>query len=496
MAGKILALDTKGQLELSSVAFLGQRIAVLGSSGMGKTNTVALLIEQLVSVMPFCIFDIHDEYWGLCEQFEFLRVGKSPNVQIQAGPEQAEQLAALSMERRLPVLVEMLYMTPEDRLQFVYNYCSKLWEMNRAAKQPYGVVLEEAQNFIPEGRASGDAMKLMKQFALEGRKFGFTIIISSQRSAEVSKTILGQCGMAFLHGVDILNDVQTYQGMLPYTMGETKKIALGLAVGQAIVKWRVGGKRGVKVAQMCPRQTFHVGDTPTFDGAAAPKLRQLNAKTIKELTKLVGDSEKADTQMVAESGAEIEALRQQVATLEADKALLETEVKMLQKQLTIVTEKAAAIPVAIPKQMALLKADTVQAGRLLVEETTTTTTRRVEASSEHRSSRAMTMAVNRQQRGFDRFITELTLLQPVHHRILALLMEDEQQAITVEVMCRRLDYSFSAARQACARLYRLGLLQKVSIYNYRAMVEHHLSEQYPDLDVGMMLEKVIAQIEE
>lgn len=44
-----LDLDLKGTLALDIAAFVGKCVAVLGITGPGKSNTVAVLIEELLA---------------------------------------------------------------------------------------------------------------------------------------------------------------------------------------------------------------------------------------------------------------------------------------------------------------------------------------------------------------------------------------------------------------------------------------------------------------
>ncbi len=62
--------------------------------------------------------------------------------------------------------------------------------------------MEEAQNYIPEIDKNGKksiAKKVFERIAREGRKFGVSLIISSQRPSELSKTILSQCNTFIVH---------------------------------------------------------------------------------------------------------------------------------------------------------------------------------------------------------------------------------------------------------------------------------------------------------
>lgn len=67
---------------------------------------------------------------------------------------------------------------------------------------PIAIVLEEAQNYIPEVDYNGKksiAKKIFERIAREGRKYGVSLIISSQRPSELSKTILSQCNTFIVH---------------------------------------------------------------------------------------------------------------------------------------------------------------------------------------------------------------------------------------------------------------------------------------------------------
>ncbi len=67
---------------------------------------------------------------------------------------------------------------------------------------PIAIVLEEAQNYIPETDYNGKksiAKKIFERIAREGRKYGVSLIISSQRPSELSKTILSQCNTFIVH---------------------------------------------------------------------------------------------------------------------------------------------------------------------------------------------------------------------------------------------------------------------------------------------------------
>lgn len=67
---------------------------------------------------------------------------------------------------------------------------------------PISLILEEAQNYIPEvdrNNKKSITKKVFERIACEGRKFGVSLIVSSQRPSELSKTILSQCNTFIVH---------------------------------------------------------------------------------------------------------------------------------------------------------------------------------------------------------------------------------------------------------------------------------------------------------
>jgi hypothetical protein len=69
-------------------------------------------------------------------------------------------------------------------------------------KMPVVVVLEEAQNYIPEQDRKEQASiskRVFERIAREGRKYGISLVVSSQRPSELSKTVLSQCNSFVVH---------------------------------------------------------------------------------------------------------------------------------------------------------------------------------------------------------------------------------------------------------------------------------------------------------
>lgn len=80
------------------------------------------------------------------------------------------------------------------------------------------LVLEEAHRYINESER--DDYKLgnyyIEKIAREGRKFGISLIISSQRPSEISKTVISQCNSYIVHKLTNKQDFEIISKLLSY----------------------------------------------------------------------------------------------------------------------------------------------------------------------------------------------------------------------------------------------------------------------------------------
>lgn len=85
--------------------------------------------------------------------------------------------------------------------RLILDFVSRFPESDRG-KMPIVIALEEAQNYIPEKNhrdRESIAKKVFERIAREGRKYGISLLVSSQRPSELSKTVLSQCNSFIIH---------------------------------------------------------------------------------------------------------------------------------------------------------------------------------------------------------------------------------------------------------------------------------------------------------
>ncbi len=272
-------LSISRDLELDLESLIGQCIAVLGIRGSGKSNTAGVIFEELLNNnYPMSIVDIEGEYFGLKEKYEVLVVGTGDGVEIEIDAECAAEIAEVSMEKNVPVVLDLSGFLSEERNAILMEYLSSLWNLAGTLRRPYVIGIEEAHEFIPQG-VKTELKEMISRIALRGRKRGLGAIVVSQRSAKVEKDVLSQAGMLFLHRVVHEVDMRVYSELLPWRKSEVKEIITSLETGNCIF---VNGET-VRPIYVRERETFHAGFTPSLEVVATPELKQVSASILEAI---------------------------------------------------------------------------------------------------------------------------------------------------------------------------------------------------------------------
>ncbi|WP_199902977.1 anti-phage-associated helicase HerA [Trichococcus paludicola] len=136
-----------------------------------------------------------------------------------------------------------------SRIIFEYGYFYKRLR-NRAKPEekinndiPILLVYEEAHKYVPNSDLSKyrSAKQSIERIAKEGRKYGVTLLLASQRPSEISETIFSQCNNFIAMRLTNPNDQNYVKKLLPDTLGKlidkmpTLKAGEALLVGEAII---------------------------------------------------------------------------------------------------------------------------------------------------------------------------------------------------------------------------------------------------------------------
>jgi DNA helicase HerA-like ATPase len=120
---------------------------------------------------------------------------------------------------------------------FSFHYSKMRHQDKKLNDIPVMIVCEEAHNYIPKSdiAAYKSSRKSIERIAKEGRKYGLSLMIVSQRPAEVSDTIFAQCSN-FISLRLTNSDDQTYvRHLIPNNVNSITDVLPNLADGEAVV---------------------------------------------------------------------------------------------------------------------------------------------------------------------------------------------------------------------------------------------------------------------
>jgi uncharacterized protein len=122
-----------------------------------------------------------------------------------------------------------------SRLLFDYSYCYKKQVGDN--DMPLLLVYEEAHKYVPKSDLARykSSRASIERIAKEGRKYGISLAIISQRPSEISETIFSQCNNFIAMRLTNPDDQNYVKRLLPDTLGSITDILPSLQSGEALL---------------------------------------------------------------------------------------------------------------------------------------------------------------------------------------------------------------------------------------------------------------------
>ncbi|HHE3530056.1 TPA: anti-phage-associated helicase HerA [Yersinia enterocolitica] len=126
-----------------------------------------------------------------------------------------------------------------SRLIFEFGYHSKKHKRKLGQGQdiPILIVYEEAHKYAPKSDLSKyrTSKEAIERIAKEGRKYGVTLLLASQRPSEISETIFSQCNTFISMRLTNPDDQNYVKRLLPDTVGDITNLLPSLKEGEALI---------------------------------------------------------------------------------------------------------------------------------------------------------------------------------------------------------------------------------------------------------------------
>lgn len=132
---------------------------------------------------------------------------------------------------------------PSDMLPLITGLISRLifsvqqW-MQEDKRHPVALFCDEAHLYIPANSKNSSEEKGLQSFeriAKEGRKYGISLVVISQRPSDVNKTILSQCGNFVAMRLANPEDQNVIKRLFPENLGGFADVLPILDIGEALI---------------------------------------------------------------------------------------------------------------------------------------------------------------------------------------------------------------------------------------------------------------------
>ncbi len=296
MTGKIQLLTGKSDTKdvfIDAQEFVTGRTCVIGQSGSGKSYFIAVLCEQLLqNNIAFCIVDTEGEYFSLKEKFQLLWVGgEEADVSIEVD---FYDLITKSITNNVPLILDVSDVL--DQRKVVSDFAGKLYEIESQVKQPYLLIIEEADRFVPQSK---DSIKEIEEISKRGRKRGLGLLVATQRPSLVNKNVLSQCGNQLIGKLTTENDLKAVD--LFFVDRKELELLPKLNTGEFFVMGNVVKEK--TRMQTVQRMTQHKGLTPKLIPKATGKITELKTSLgFAGIPEEIKEEEKGKVKETYESG--------------------------------------------------------------------------------------------------------------------------------------------------------------------------------------------------
>lgn len=351
-------------------------LVVYGGKGMGKTNFGAVLVEELhVAGLRFSVLDPVGVWHGL--QYSFDGKARGIEVLILGGvhgdlpilPTAGAVVADLVADEEVDTVIDISrradgrMWTVGERIRFVADYCSRLYERQGERRRPLMQVIDEAGRYVPQAIPAGAldiarCVGAIEQLVELGRNVGVGVTLITQRSARMNKSVseLADCMIAFRtvgpRSIDAVLDWFGEHVPKDRWRGLVEQLR-ALPVGTALVV-SPGWLAFEGTALMRARDTFDSSATPkpgqrerrATGEAAKPNLTAYRERMAATIEKAAADDPKALRARVAE-------LEKQLGTAHRELRAKPTAAAKVERVVETVVERVE-VPIVTDEQIARL----------------------------------------------------------------------------------------------------------------------------------------------
>jgi len=153
-------------------------------------------------------------------------------------------LGSLTENKKAGIKIINFSEVPSDVLPLIVSLVARLsfsvqqWTPSEL-RHPIALLCDEAHLYMPQRNMAGSAddvsIDIFERIAKEGRKYGVSLVVISQRPSEVNKTMLSQCSNFVSMRLTNAEDQAVIKKLLPDSLGGFGDILPTLDTGEALI---------------------------------------------------------------------------------------------------------------------------------------------------------------------------------------------------------------------------------------------------------------------
>jgi hypothetical protein len=217
---------------------IGKRFTAVGKSGEGKTASLFVFAEQwLDNNLPIIVIDSMSQFRDLKRGYPVIVAGMEMGDDLSVSRENAARVAKHVFDNRLSLVLDTGMMKPGQDIEMLTEFLSKFWELvlaqGRENAQPWALVVDEAQQFIPQ-RGQTAISATLRDMSKRGRHRNLSIFAATQRPSSIEKDFLEMSNMVIWHRV-IGRDAEVLGDSMSLSKAQINKKLQSFMPGDAIV---------------------------------------------------------------------------------------------------------------------------------------------------------------------------------------------------------------------------------------------------------------------
>src|SRR5438046_709057 len=239
----------------------GKHFSIVGTTGSGKSCVVATILSAVIERNPHAhamLIDPHGEYAAALDRPE--NVGAFQGLQQRLQTLQSDARYAFVFGQRLTVRDELTAIIaqllripvdgkpitildvsgiPSEVLNVVVSVLCRLtfdFALWSDSPVPVTIVCEEAHRYAPRDTGLGfePAKRALSRIAKEGRKYGVSLCVVTQRPSDLAPGLLSECNTIFALRMTNHDDQEIVRGAVPEASHGLMNFLPALRNGEAI----------------------------------------------------------------------------------------------------------------------------------------------------------------------------------------------------------------------------------------------------------------------